>query len=131
MKKIIYIVLVLFFITTGAVFSEESDYYYKTVRIVKAYIHSQGYRLVYLKSDLSGAAIHIPLTWITSAERKAEIVFGDDPAYPYFSVFWKNGVFSHVRVYLKKSFNDLSWGELDDSLDLSGKFDIDSLSLQF
>ena len=122
-------------VTSLAVFAETSEFYVKTLPIVKVYDHNLGYRIVYMKSDFELTAIYIPKEWFRSAIEtggapKAELVAGKDSAYPYFSVFWKGAEFSHVRLYLQSDLNDPSWGDLDPLVDISEKFKVETLKLK-
>ena len=117
-------------------FAQESGYYVKTVPISKVYLHNLGYRVVYQKGDLNFGVFYVPKKWFDLAgsertEPKAELVLANEPSIPYFSIFWKDGAFSHVRLYLHKNINDLSYGDLEDPESLNGKFDIESLDLEF
>ena len=56
--------------------------------------------------------IFVKHEWLYEAGGQAELVLGDDPTFPYFSVFYKNGEFSHVRIYLQRNLNHVSYGVL-------------------
>ena len=124
MKKTILVFLILLF-AAGAVFAEASDspYYVRTVSISKVYVHEDGYKIVYRNSKLQYSSFYVPTDWFGGAASKAEIIYGDAQSYPYFSVFWKDGQFHHIRLYLHKNRLDLSWGDLDPTVDISGKFE--------
>ena len=47
----------------------------------------------------------------TSANSKAEVVYDTNPAFPYFSIFWENGEFHHIRLYLEENRDAESWGD--------------------
>ena len=135
MKKLILFIAILMIVTSLAVFAETSEFYVKTLPIVKIYDHNLGYRIVYMKSDFELTAIYIPKEWFravaeTGEPPKAELVAGRDSSYPYFSVFWKGAEFDHVRLYLQSNLNDPSWGDLDPLKDISEKFKIETLKLK-
>ncbi len=135
MKKLILLISVLLLITTTGVFAGISPYYVRTVPIIKIYDTNLGYRVVYMKSDFKLHAIYLPKTWFTVAAAtgeipKAELVAGTDSTYPYFSVFWKDGKFSHIRLYLQSDLNHESWGDIDPNLDLTDKFNVETLDLK-
>ncbi|MDA3939889.1 MAG: hypothetical protein PF693_11360 [Spirochaetia bacterium] len=134
MKKLILLIAIIMIVATTGTFSETSDFYVKTLPIVKVYDHNLGYRIVYMKSDFELTAIYIPKTWFkTAAETgeapKAELVAGKDSSYPYFSVFWKGADFDHIRIYLQSDLNDPSWGDLAETADMAEKFDVETLKL--
>jgi len=62
---------------------------------------------------------------------KAELYTGIEPVYPYFSIFWKNGEFSHIRLYLNKNLSHESYGDLENPEDFADKFNVETLALEF
>jgi len=135
LKKLILLIAILMIVATTAAFSEPSDFYVKTLPIVKVYDHNLGYRIVYMKSNFELTAIYIPKGWFKTASEtgeppKAELVAGKDSAYPYFSVFWKGADFDHIRIYLQSDLNDPSWGDLAETEDMTEKFNVETLKLK-
>lgn len=112
-------------------FAVESEYFVKTVLIEKVYPHSKGYRVLYVKSNLQLGEIYLPHSWFYQAGGKGELVYGDDPSYPFFSVFYKDGEFSHIRLYLKRDYNDPSWGVLRNPDQYDDKFNVDTLEIEY
>jgi hypothetical protein len=124
-------VLVLL-VCSAAVFAAESEYFVKSVPILKVYPHRDGYRIIYMKSNSDLADFYVPMRWFGSdPSSKAQIVYGDEAAYPYFSVFWKEGEFDHIRLYLEEDKTSPSWGNMPETARLSDKFAIDTLDLNF
>jgi len=111
--------------------AEVKDAYAKTVPIVKIYTHYLGYRVVYLKSNYELGEMYVPLTWFYAAVPKAQIVWGNTREYPYFSLFWVDGKFDYVRLYLKDNPRDSTWGVLDTREDLSANFNVQDPPKQF
>lgn len=135
MKKLILLIIIVMLIASTGVFAETSRYYVKTIPIIKVYNHNLGYRVVYMKSDFDLHVIYLPKGWFdvaakTGEEPKAELVSGLDSSYPYFSVFWEEGKFSHIRLYLHNNLRHQSWGDMDPSWDLTEKFTIETLELE-
>lgn len=135
MKKLILLITIIMIVAGIGAFAQTSDFYVKTLPIVKVYDHNLGYRIVYMKSDFELTAIYIPKDWFKTASEtgeppKAELVAGKDSSYPYFSVFWKNGEFNHIRIYLQSDLNNPSWGDLDPTVDISEKFNVKALTLK-
>ncbi len=135
MKKLILLITIIMIVAGIGAFAETSDFYVKTLPIVKVYDHNLGYRIVYMKSDFELTAIYIPKSWFQTASEtgeppKAELVAGKDSSYPYFSVFWKSGKFDHIRIYLQSDLMDPSWGDLDPTVDISEKFNVETLTLK-
>ena len=67
---------------------------------------------MYVKSSVEAGEVFFSHSWFYEAGGTGELVLGDDPSYPYFSVFYRNGEFSHVRLYLQRDYNHRSWGVL-------------------
>jgi hypothetical protein len=139
LKKAISIILLAALVSlVGAVSlaAEESPYFVKSVPISKVYNHKLGYRVVYMTNNFQFKVFYIPTDWFAVAAQtgeipKAELVFGNEPAYPYFSIFWKDGDFSHIRLYLKRSLNDPTWGDSTILGEIDDKFEVESLALEF
>ncbi len=115
----------------GLLFAEESEYFVKTVPIVKVYPHSLGFKVLFLKSDLSFGNIYVPYTWYAKSGGKAELVYGTEPTIPYMSIFWKDGKFSHMRLYLEKNPLGESYGVIDKSVDYTEQFKTEDIPLEF
>lgn len=133
MKKILILTLVLLGLSFAlAAENIESDLYYKSFPILKVYPSRLGYRITYIKSDMQFHTFYVPLEWfIEGAAQKAEALYGEGETYPYFSIFWKNGTFSHFKLYLHKSLLHKSWGNFPKGRDYSEEFKIEEPILEF
>ena len=131
MKKTIFISLVLLFLSGVLLFAETSEMFVKTMPITKIYTHRLGFKVLYLKTDLTFGEMYVPLKWFDEAGGKGVLIRGTDPAYPYFSIFWKNGEFHSIKLYVINDFRDETWGSLKLPPDQVGEFDIDTLELDF
>ena len=134
MKKLILLIAIVILVASTGVFADTSEYYVRTIPIIKVYSHNLGYRVVYMKSNFDLHVIYLPKAWFnvaaqTGEEPKAELVAGRDSTYPYFSVFWEGGVFSHIRLYLHSDLNHDSWGDMDPTWELTDKFKVETLNL--
>jgi hypothetical protein len=47
------------------------------------------------------------------------------------SVFWENGEFHHVQLYLHESKNHSSWDELESTPEIIERFDVESFEADF
>ncbi len=135
-KRIILFALVLFVVFAGIAAAEESTVFVKTVPIERVYQHRLGYRLAYSKSDLNLGFIYVPHSWFkrpagTDEEPKAELIVGNERAYPYFSIFWRDGEFAHIRLYLKRSLLHRSYGDLDNPELFDDRFEVETLNPEF
>jgi hypothetical protein len=131
MKRAVPILLLL--LALGAAFGQEQDtkVYVKTVPILKILTCSAGYKVLYVKSDMQVGEIYLPLSWFGKAGGQAEIVFGKDPSYPYFSVFYKDGKFDFIRLYVIDDVKDLSWGILKRTEEELNRFKVDTLKIEY
>ncbi|HDQ13672.1 MAG TPA: hypothetical protein ENN41_02515 [Sediminispirochaeta sp.] len=133
-KSILILAIALMIALSGALYAEQSEYFVKTVPISKVYMHNLGYRIVYEKNDFDIGVLYIPNDWFDLSgqeEPKAELLMTREPEVPYFSVFWKNGEFSHIRLYLHKSLTHGSYGSLKNPESMNDQFDVETLALEF
>ena len=129
MKRRIVILVFLAALVLGLA-ADTSSYYPVRLDVVKIYSHADGYRLVYRQGPLNMADVYVPITWFAPGG-KAEIIFGHDTAYPYAMVFYKDGVFDHIKIYASSWREDPSWAQLDPEAG-KGKFDnIKDLQIKF
>jgi len=132
LKKIIFAFLILLF-TAGFIYAEATDspYFVKTMKISKVYSHKDGYKVLYRNARMEFGTFYVPIEWFGNDSTKAELIYGSGDAYPYFSIFWKDGKFDHIRLYLQKDRSDGSWGDLDSTNDISGEFEgVESIELK-
>lgn len=127
MKRATLVILLLLIGLSSTVFGEaRQDIYTRSIRIEKVFIHSLGYAIVYSKpSGMSYGTIYVPYSWFTKAGGAGEIVWGRNMAYPYMSIFWIDGKFSHVKFYFHESLGHPMWEELRKSYDeVKDKFNV-------
>lgn len=131
MKRAVPILLLLLFVVGAFGQEQDTKVYVKTVPILKILTCSAGYKVLYVKSDMQVGEIYLPLSWFGKAGGQAEIVFGKDPSYPYFSVFYKDGKFDFIRLYLIDDVKDLSWGILKKTEEELNRFKVDTLKIEY
>lgn len=131
MKKVLLVLVLFALIGAGTAFAQDSSLYVRTIYITKVYPHNLGYKVIYSTGTFEQEEAYIPLEWFKSTNGKGMIIYGDDPGYPYMSVYWENGEFSHVKLYVNKSINHVSWGSLNTDVDLTEEFNVESLELKF
>ncbi len=112
-----------------------SPYYVKNVFLNRIVSTARGYRIEYFNARMEPKAIHVPIEWFSRQNQygrledggvKAEILFATDAAYPYVSIFWKDGKFSHLRIHAQESFNHSSWGVLRPQTNIDDRFKPDA-----
>jgi hypothetical protein len=113
--------------------SYPKDAYVKTVPLVKVWMNQLGYVLQFFSSKSQVSSIYVPISWFNNGpESKADIVFGNEKGYPYVSIFWVDGKFDHIRMYVLNDYNSTTWGILPggDS-DLVAKFNVQEVPKEF
>jgi hypothetical protein len=149
MKKIFWVsALCIAFISVMPVIAQEenskigSPYYYVNVPIERVYPYKKGYIIDY-QTGTTGtrtARTYIPLEWFETGPRaetgeppKGDVILmGAGTAWPYLTVYYKEGEFSHVRLYLRKERNHRSWGSLQRGVNLDEHFeDVTTIELAF
>jgi hypothetical protein len=111
--------------------AEPSDVFVKTVPVVKVYTHTLGYKVLYLKSNMEMGVLYLPTAWLKQAGGKAAIIWQTADRPPHFSIFWVDGKFDHIYLYVPNNLSLPFWGTLDSSQDLSAEFNIDQPKLSF
>jgi hypothetical protein len=81
---------------------------------------------------------YIPLEWFKVTPQQEEppkaemILLGVGTEYPHLTVYYNNGVFDHLRLYVRKESNHESWGVVPSSMNLDSYFEgITDLKLTF
>ena len=131
-RTVVLVALVFLVLGVFAASAQEQDpkLYVKTVSIMKILNHALGYKVLYLKSSMEVGEFYVPHTWF-KAGGKAELVLGNTPAFPYFSVFYRDGKFDHIKLYAQENIQHLSWGKLKRQAGDSSKFEVETLDLEF
>ncbi len=124
----------LFFIFFGLISlsaqEQETEIFYKSLPIAKILSHRLGYKVVYRKSNMEFGNFYIPLSWFV-AGGKGEMIFGSDPSYPYFSIFYKEGKFDFIRLYVQENVKSSSWGVLRPLPAINIKFEVEEIVIEY
>jgi hypothetical protein len=109
------------------------DAYYKTVTIEKIWMHPLGYVVQYWTSKSQVATAYVPFTWFNQGvNSKADIIYGSGPANaPHMVIFWVDGKFDHMRLFVDENTGGLTWGVASESSSLDNKFDVQCPPLDF
>jgi hypothetical protein len=109
-----------------------NDAYYKTVPILKIWAHQLGYMVQFFNSKSQVSSFYVPSSWFGKGQQsRAEIVYGNDRSYPYFTVVWVDGKFDHVTLYVRNDYGALSWGILETATDISSRFNVEEVPREF
>lgn len=135
MKKLI-IVLFLAALTLPAFAQnnrDEGNMYYVNVPVEKIYLSYEGYLVQYRSGANTISTIGIPYEWFTDSASRAELMKlppGRD--WPSMSIFYKEGEFSHVRLYIHRTRAHTTWSVVPMGADVSKYFkDPNSFSIEF
>ena len=113
--------------------SNISELYYINVPIEKVYPYRLGYVVLFRKGNNELGRAYIPYDWFKVNVKKAELVqLGDGPMWPSMSVFYKEGAFHAVRLYVAKRTSHLTWGNIPSNVNLDDRFqNVESIDLGF
>ena len=109
------------------------DAYYKTVPIEKIWMHPLGYIVQYWTSKSQVATAYVPFTWFNQGiNSKADILYGSGPgSEPRMVIYWVDGKFDHMRLFVSDNPNDASWGVASQASAPDSKFDVQGPPLDF
>jgi hypothetical protein len=140
MKKLI--VVLVFLAVISPVFAqnnpdstkkENPNVYYISVTVEKIWLAGTGYVVQYRKSTSDMGTVGIPYNWFTSPDSKAELVnIPKGPNWPYMTIFYRDGKFSHIRLYPHWQKSHQTWGVTPQGADVSRHFqEYDSFKFDF
>ena len=130
MKRAIACVLLLT-LALLAFGQEQPEVYVKSVPILKILSHPEGYKVLYMRSDMQVDELYVPHRWLSKSGGKAEIIFGKEPSYPYFSAFYRDGKFDFIRLYVLEDVKDLTWGILRKTEASNAAFGGETLEIKY
>jgi len=110
-----------------------SELYYVNVPIEKIYPSRKGYVVVFRRGVDDVGRTYVPYEWFLADSRKAELIqLGDGPTWPCMSIFYKEGAFHSVRLYVSKRLSHMTWGNLPADVNLDKNFEgVESIDLGF
>jgi len=138
-KLVIAAVFVALMVAGSPVFAQtipedkESEYYYVKVTIEKIYPYRSGYVVSYRKGLHGIGRVYLPLEWFTNAASKGEIInLPPGNAWPSLAVYYRNGEFSHVRLYVHRWRSHQTWGNIPRNINLDSNFDdVETINILF
>jgi hypothetical protein len=136
MKKLIIVLILMALVLP--VFAQndsgaDAQMYYINVPVEKVYLSHEGYVIQYRKGVNQIATTGIPYEWFTNAAGKAEVLFlPSGRGWPSISVFYREGEFSYLKLYVHRWKNHPTWSIVPQGADMSKHFkEPDSFSLEF
>jgi len=136
LKKCIFIVTILVVMIAGISVAQEeqqedgeSPYFVHTVYLNQVFRHRLGFKVTYTAENLDFKQLYIPSSWFTEAGGKGEIIRIASKSVPYMQVYFREGEFSHVRLFVHSNPSHISWGRLGKEPSLEEKFNVETLDL--
>lgn len=109
--------------------NNESELFVHTVYLNQVFRHRLGFKVTYTAENLDYKEVYIPTSWFTQAAGKGELVETSSKSAPYMDVYFRNGEFSHVRLFVRDNPFHVTWGRLEDEPNAEEKFNTDTLEL--
>jgi hypothetical protein len=130
-KKLALIVLLVFGVTLFAS-AQETEIYVKTLYIERIYPTSLGYRIDYRReSSMLLATSYVPLDWFGGPAAKARLINERSRNVPFVSVYYKDGEFSHLVLFVHPNIQHVSYGRLQLTDENRAEFDIEEPDFRY
>ncbi len=130
LKRIALLGLVLFGASIMLSAATKSPLFTKSVVITQIFPHKLGYRIIYMSNDLALREVYLPIE-LFKVDKGSKIFYGLDQSFPYMQIVWEDGDFSHVKLYLKEEYNDITWGALTTPSDYDQHFSVTDIKFDF
>jgi len=109
----------------------ESELYYKNITLEKIYPSGGGYAVRYRKG-FSLATVYIPFEWFGSGGKAEIINLPRGRSWPSMSVYYKEGEFSHVRLYVHPQASHQTWGVVPPNAKIDGNFEgVETIKIEY
>jgi hypothetical protein len=114
-------------------FKNESEYYYISVPVERVYNTNKGYVVSYRRGAFGMSEAYLPTEWFEGTAGKGEVIRQTSASFwPRLMVYYKDGEFSHVRLYVHRDFHHSTWGMLSNRESLDEKFEgVEEVKLEF
>ncbi|MDR1858080.1 MAG: hypothetical protein LBQ69_01270 [Treponema sp.] len=138
-RLVIAAVFIAVFAAGSPVFAQKipeehsSEFYYVSVTVEKVWPYRAGYIVQYRKGPYSYGRVYLPMDWFTDAASKGEIInLPPGTSWPTLSVYYKNGEFSHVRLYVHRMRTHQTWGNVPLNVNIDSEFEnIETIDIKF
>jgi hypothetical protein len=111
----------------------QSELYCINLPIEKIFPSRKGYVVIYRRGVNKVGTLYIPHDWFRVNNLKGQLnILGDGPTQPSMSIFYKEGAFHSVKLYLAKRSTHPSWGSLPSNVYVDDRFEgVEELKVQF
>ena len=135
-KLIIAAFIVAMFVVGMPVFAQnddnKSEFYYVNISLERIYPHRAGYAVQYLRNNRTLATAYLPIEWFSSSAGKGEIVsLPPGRGWPSMSVYYKDGEFSHVRLYVHRGGSHRTWGNVPQNASANNFEGVESITIEY
>jgi hypothetical protein len=127
MRRTAFLVIFLVFACSAAFAQQraEQKVYVKTIPIARVYPHALGYRILYFKSTLEYGEMYVPSAWFKfDGAGRGAVVWGNTDEFPYLAIYYADGKFDRIVLYLHKNMQHITWGTLPPGIDLTTQFNV-------
>jgi len=141
MKKLITLALFTVFLAAGSPifaqegkkFKNESEYYYVNISLERIFPYQNGYIVDYRRGLHKMGRTYMPMSWFSEPAGKGEILsLPAGSAWPSMTIYYKNGEFDHVRLYVHRLPSHQTWGVIPQTVNIDSQFDnIEDLKIKF
>jgi hypothetical protein len=110
-----------------------AETYAVTVSVERVYPYRKGYIVKYRKGANQTADAYLPLEWFQGVGTKADLVqMSSGTDWPHLTIFYRNGTFDHLRLYVRKERSHETWGNVPLAVNIDDRFEgIEDLKLEF
>jgi hypothetical protein len=107
--------------------------YAVTVTLERVYTYRKGYIVKYRKGISQTVDAYLPLEWFQGVAAKGDLIqLGSGTDWPHLTVFYKDGAFDHIRLYVRKEKSHETWGTVPLGLNLDDRFEnLEDFKLEF
>jgi hypothetical protein len=100
-----------------------------TIPAYKIYPHKKGYVFTYRKNSIETGRLFFPYEWFQKTSANEEPakgllrVLGQGDAWPRASLFYRDGQFSYVKLYIRRDVAHESWGSISSGANFDADFE--------
>ena len=132
-RKFLTVLLLLLIVSGVSIYADasKSEFYVKTIYIVKVFNDNLGFRVDYQTANMEMHSVYMPTEWFGTSGGYGEVIDGNHPSAPYMSIWYKDGKIDHFRLYVKQNFDDPSWGTFRTTGVSEEEFSVEELTLAY
>ncbi|GHV72913.1 hypothetical protein AGMMS49940_02150 [Spirochaetia bacterium] len=116
-----------------------AETYALTVSLEKVYPYRKGYIVKYRKGISQMVDAYLPYEWFKKPDAKSAeppkgelILMGSGSDWPHLTIFYKNGAFDHLRLYVRKERSHETWGSVPLEVNIDDRFEnVEGITLEF